>query len=601
MKPFLHRRFQQQLTKRMFHARPILFASILTASLMWIELMYRLFTTTRVFHSDVIHILWINATIAFVFVTLLGLVPRIYHKILTMLLIGFFMSGFYLYTPLTASHIQFANLDFLNSWAMLDLYMIRYEGYFGAGLLVATLPLLWVFFPMRVRRSPKQQVQLLLMTVLITLLGFSYLTNPRYANRSERVTNWDMLIYQDQPILSRSRVGINQATIQQLIDQPLFVRPGKQNVLGDVSAYLLETNSIRKTSSYSFRNQNVIVFQIEGLRYDALNSIVMPFVSQELYPNSVRFTNYYAEQKEINNYGVNFPLLTGIPLQQQTNNTIEAYQANSYPFALPELFRANRYSTVAFHQFYSFAEGQLIDQTGFDTRFDYFGFDQAVENDYELIQSSLPLLLDQRRFFAYYHLNNPHASRTTELSQEVIGLASSPKDALYFSEMHLIDQGIEYTVNQLREAGKLSNTVIMIVGMNPRMDDVSITSENRLSHYRTPFFLYGQNTDQVVSEVMGSADVIPTLISYFAFKQDNYYLGTSVFAPGQNVVNFRDGSWVSTAGYYDSLSQRFMIADAIYQTESLGGYVDLTTQRIIERQRIAAIILDRNYFNQEAI
>jgi Phosphoglycerol transferase and related proteins, alkaline phosphatase superfamily len=167
--------------------------------------------------------------------------------------------------------------------------------------------------------------------------------------------------------------------------------------------------------------------------------------------------------------------------------------------------------------------------------------------------------------------------------------------------MYLIDQGIEYAVSRLREAGKLSNTVIMIVGMNPRMDDVSMTSANRLSHYRTPLFLYGRNTNQTVNEVMGPADVIPTLISYFSFELDNYYLGTSAFAPGQNVVYFRDGSWISTAGTYDSLSQRFTISNIIYQTEFLGGYVDLTTQRIIERQRIATIILERNYFNQEAI
>lgn len=601
MNPFLHRRFQQQLKQRIFHARPFLFASLLTAALMWIELMYRMLTTINVFHSDVIHILWVNASISFVFVTLLGFVPRIYHKILTIVLIGFFISGFYLYAPLTASHVQFANLDFISSLALVDLYRIRYESYFNTALLLVGLPLLWVFFPMRVRRSAKQNIQIGLSTVLVVLLGFSYLTNPIYANQTEQITNWEMLIYQDQPIKSRNRVGINQATIQQLIDQPLFIRPGEQNVLGNVSSYLLENNTIRNTSSYSFRNQNVIIFQIEGLRHDALNSVVMPFVSQELYPSSIRFENYYSEQKEINNYGVNFPLLTGIPLQQKTNNTIETYQSNTYPFALPELFRSNRYSTVAFHQFFSLAEGKLIDQTGFDARFDYFQFNQTVENDYQFIQQSMPLLMNQRRFFAYYHLNNPHASRTTPLAPEVLSLATSPKDALYYSEMYLIDQGIEYAVNQLKEAGKLSNTVIMIVGMNPRMDDLSITSQTRLAQYKTPFLIYGRNTNQTVNEVMGPADVIPTLISYFGFKQDNYYLGTSVYAPGQNVVYFRDGSWVSQVGYYDSLSQRFIISDVIYQTDFLGGYVDLTTQRVIERQRIAAIILERNYFNQEAI
>jgi hypothetical protein len=601
MKPFLQQRFQQQLIRRVFHARPVLFASILTAALMWIELMYRFVTSSVVFNADLIHILWINATIAFVFVMLLGFVPRIYHKILTMLLVGLFISGFYFYAPLTASHIQFANLDFINSWAFVDLYRVRYSAYFSPGLLVAGLPLLWGLFPMRVRRSIKQNIQLSMWTVLIGLMGFSYLTNPVYANQSENVTNWEMLIYQDRPMISRSRVGVNQATIQQLMGQPLFVRPSEQNVLGDVSEYFINNNTIRNVSSYSFRNQSVIVFQIEGLRYDALNSVVMPFVSQELYPASIRFNNYYSDQKEINNYGVNFPLLTGIPLQQQINNTIDAFHTNSFPFALPELFRSNRYSTVAFHQFFSSSEAKLIDQTGFDTKFDYFSFEQVVENDYQLIQQSLPLLLNQQRFFAYYHLNNPHVSRTTPLVDGVLEQAKSKSQALYYSEMHLIDQGIENAVKRLRENGKLSNTVIIIVGMNPRMDDVSMTAENRLAQYRTPFFIYGRGADQTVNEVMGPADVIPTLISYFSFKPDNYYLGTSAFAPGQNVVYFRDGSWVSTAGFYDALSQQFIISDVLYQTESLSGYVNLTMQRVIERQRIARVILERNYFAQEVV
>lgn len=601
MKPFLHHRFQQQLAKRTFHARPILFAIILTASLMWIELIYRWFTITNFFNPDVIHILWINATIAFVFVTLLGVVPRVYHKILTMILIGFFISGFYLYTPLTSSHVQFANLDFLNTWARLDLYRIRYEDYLGAGLLLVLVPLFWGLFPMRVRRSTRQNIQVLLVTTLLALLGFSYLTNPKYANQTEQSTNWELLIYQDKPIISRSRLGINQASVQQLINRPLFVRPSEQNVLGDVSSYLVENNTIQNSSSYSFQNKNVIIFQIEGLRHDALNSDVMPYVSQELLPNSIRFLNYHSDQKEINNYGVNFPLLTGIPLQQQTNNTIETFQSNSYPFALPELFRGNRYSTVAFHQFFSADEAKLIDQTGFDTQFDYFGMNQEVENDYEFIQSSLSLYLNQRRFFVYYHLNNPHVTRTTPFVEELRKLAKTPKDLLYYSEMHLIDQGIQYVVNQLDKEEKLSDTVIMIVGMNPRMDDVSITSQNRLSHYRTPFLIYGENTDQTVNEVMGPTDVIPTLISYFEFKKENQYLGTSVFASGQNVVYFRDGSWVSSAGYYDSLAQRFFITNPIYQTQFLVGYVNLTTQRVIELQRIAAIMLERDYFSQEAI
>jgi len=601
MKPLIPHRFQTQIKKRMFRARPVLFALGMTASLMWIEITYRLFTTTLVFNSDIIHILWINTILAFWFVLFLAIIPRSFHRILTLLFIGFFSFGFFHYTPLTASHIQYANLDFVNSWDMLNLYRLRYGAYVVIGLVLVFGSLLLVLLPLNRRRGIRKNVQLGLWTVLVTLLGFSYLTNPAYANNTEKITNWEMLIYPDRPMASRNRVGINQDFIKQFLNEPLFLRPTEENVLGEISNYFVSNNTIQGRSNYSFRNKNVVIFQIEGLRNEAIDARVMPFVSGELYRKSIRFNKYYSDLKEIYNYGVNFPLLTGIPLQENVNNTIESYRFNQFPYSLPNLFRSRNYSTVAFHQFFSVPERQLIDQIGFDTRFDYFSFSTWIDNDVQFVEESVRLLTERQRYFAYYHLNNPHVDRTIPYNSEFESWARDTKQAQYFSQMYHVDEAIETAVEYLKQTNQWNDTVVIIVGTNPTMEHIDILSSNRIAQYNTPFFIHHGDANQDVDKVMGSSDVIPTIMSYFAFPRENYYVGYSAFASHQNVVGFRDGSWISEAGYYDAHTQRFIISDPIYRTDFLGGYIDMTTKRMQERQRIARLILERNFFAQEAI
>lgn len=601
MKPMIPPRFQQHIKKRTMRARPVLFAAGVTLSLLWIELVYRFITASQLLHSDIFHILWINAVISFVFVFLLGFIPRAFHRLLTMLFIGFFLLGFLQHAPLTASHIQYANLRFVNSWDMVDLYRRRYQTYVGVWLAFGAVPLLWGFFPMRLRRGFKQQLSLGLWTLLIGLMSFSYLTNPSYANRTEGTTNWEMLLYPDRPMAARNRVGIHQDTIKTLLDQPLFLRPIEENVLGEISNYLVDNNTIQGRSSYAFRGKNVIVFQIEGLTNEALDQRVMPFVSNELYASSIRFNRYYSDLKEINNYGVNFPLLTGIPLQENVNNTIDQYQFNEFPHSLPNLFRSRNYTTVAFHQFFSVSERQLINQVGFDSSFDYFSFLDRIDNDVDFVEESIRLLPPNSRYLAYYHFNNPHVSRSIPYISDFESWTGSIEKTQYFSEMANVDLAIERAVRYLEEKNQMDKTVILVVGINPRMEEVDITASNRIAKYNTPFFIYHGDANQEIDKIIGPSDVIPTIMSLFAFSRDNYYMGYSAFASGQNTVRFRDGSWISEAGYYDAHLQRFIISDPIYRTDFLGGYIDNTTKRMQDRQRIARLILERNYFAQEAI
>jgi hypothetical protein len=601
MKPLLPNRFISNVAKRQSRGSAILYAVFVTLSLMWIELLFRYFTAQNIWTSDLIHILLLNASIAFIFTSILSIIPSAYHRLSTLLFISVFAIGGPVYTTLTASHIQYGQLDFLLTPDLLNLYEMRYEQYISSEYWLFALSVVWLLVPFKIKRQQKQSVTLLLTTSLIVLFGFSYWTNPIYANTTEQSTNWELLLYQDNPGITRSRMGINQGTLQTVINRTLFIRPTEQDVLGEISSYLEENDTLQRTNVSNFRSKNLVVFQIEGLTNRVIRPEVMPFVSETLFPNSITFTNYYSDQKEINNYGVNFPLLTGIPLIPQSQNTIEDYAFNNYEFALPNLFRSNGYNTIAFHQFYSRYEDTFIENTGFRRQFDYFDFNVNIQNDLEFVEESFDIVLTDRQFLAYYHLNNPHASRSTPIVESLRSSARDEDELLYLSEMALIDQAILDVYLTLDREGYLENTVIMIVGHNPRLNNLDVSAPGRLFFYRVPMFIWSNGVQRTETETMGAIDVIPTLMSFFRFDPDNNYIGTNIFAPGQNIVGFVDGSWVSNAGYYDSYTKRFVIRDQTFDTPFLSNYVDSTTQRLKDRYRIARLILERNYFGQESV
>jgi len=601
MKPLLPERLIHNIEKRQSRGSAIIFAVFITLSLMWIEMLFRYFTAQNIWSSDLIHILFFNASIAFVFTSILTFIPSVYHRVTTFFFILIFVLGGPVYTTLTASHVQYGQLDFLLTPDLFNLYEIRYERYILSEYWLFAVALVWVLLPFKIKRQKKQTVTLVLSTSLIVLFGFSYWTNPMYANTTEQTTNWELLVYQDNPGMTRSRMGINQGTLQTVINRTLFIRPVEQDVLGEISSYLEDNNSLQRTNVSNFRDKNIVVFQIEGLTNRVLRPEVMPFVSDVLFPDSINFTNYYSDQKEINNYGVNFPLLTGIPLISQSQNTIEDYAFNNYDFALPNLFRSNGYNTIAFHQFYSRYEAALIDNTGFQRQFDYFDFNANIQNDLEFVQESFDIVLTDRQFLAYYHLNNPHAPRSTPVVESLRSIARDEDELMYLSEMALIDKAILDVYATLDQEGYLDNTVIMVVGHNPRLDNLDVSAPGRLFFYRVPMFIWSTDVQQTESETMGAIDVLPTLMSYFRFDPENNYIGTNIYAPGENVVGFVDGSWVSNAGYYDSSTQQFVIRNQSSDMTSLSSYVDSTTQRLKDRYRIARLILERNYFGQESV
>lgn len=601
LKPILPKKLKKTIRRKSNRSSAVLFALLTSFSLVWIELVYRFFTTQAIFNGDIIHIILLNASFGFTFVFLLTFVPSIYHRVATLLFLMVFVLAAPVFSTLTLSHIQYGQLDFLLSGDLLSLYEERYAVFIRPDFWLYGVGLFWLILPFKIRRRALSTLKVGVMSVAVIVGAFFYLINPAYANSTEQTNNWELLIYQENPGIARSRLGINQATIQTIINRPLFVRPQEQDVLGEISNYFDEIDSTSRNASVNLRNKNLVIVQVEGLTKRALNSEVMPFVSTQFYDESVRFTNYYTDQKEINNYGVDFSLLTGIPTLPSVGNTVEEYAFNNYPYGLGNLFRSEGYNTASFFQYYANNEKDFIANTGFSRQFDYFDFLTIIENDVDFVREALPIMYRNRGFLAYFNLNNPHAFRNIEINNDLSNLALNDDDLAYLSEMYSVDQAVQAVYTNLDAEGLLDNTAIMVIGTNPNLNNIDITRPGRVLQYSVPLLLYTGEEGQDINQYMGPIDLIPTLMSMFRFPPENYYVGSNIFIRNDNVVGFHDGSWITEIGHYDSLTQRFAMNNSSVGSQTLSTYVSQTTREIQERYRISRFILERNYYGVESI
>lgn len=601
MKSFINKTLIKKVRKKRGRSSAILFAFMTTGSLMWIEFVYRFFTTQAVFNGDIIHIALINGSFAFVFVTLLTLLPSIYHRSATFLFLLIFVLAAPVFTTLTLSHVQYGQLDFLLNEDLFALYEQRYEAFILSEFWAYGIGLSWLLLPFRIRRRPLATIKVGVATTIVVVGAFFYLINPNYSNLTEQSNNWELLIYQENPGITRSRLGINQATINTIVNRPLFIRPQELDVLGDISEYFNDNDTTSRNASVNLRNKNLVIIQVEGLTFRAMNSRVMPFVTGQFYDQSVRFSNYYADQKEINNYGVNFSLLTGIPTIPVVGNTVEEYAFNNYPHALGNLFRSEGYNTASFFQYYANNEEDLIKNAGFTRQFDYFDFPRVIDNDVDFVKEALPRMYGGRNFVAYINLNNPHANRKEEIIESLSPLASSSKELEYLSQMFVVDQAVQAVYSSLDAEGILNNTAIMLIGTNPNLDSIDIARPGRILQYRVPLLIYTGQEGEDLDPFLGAIDVVPTLMSMYRFSPENNYLGSNVFVRKDNLVGFHDGSWITEVGHYDSLTQRFAMNSSSVASQTLSTYVSQTMQEIQERYRIARFILERNYYGVESV
>jgi len=238
-------------------------------------------------------------------------------------------------------------------------------------------------------------------------------------------------------------------------------------------------------------------------------------------------------------------------------------------------------------------------------------------SDTELFQCTvsryiLPGIEKNSPFFTYYLTVSGHSNYSftgncisRKNRQYVESSHASNTVKAYLSAQKELDFALEFLLNELKENDNLEETVIVIAndhhpyGLAPTWagnDNTDYLSElygkkaiSLADKEKGVFIIYNtKQTPENVTVPVCSFDVMPTLLNMFGIEFDSRLLcGKDAFTPGERLIPFSDGSFVSEKGYFNP------------RTHNIGdqNYVDEIKNKILLQKRYSLSARKNGYFS----
>jgi phosphoglycerol transferase MdoB-like AlkP superfamily enzyme len=155
----------------------------------------------------------------------------------------------------------------------------------------------------------------------------------------------------------------------------------------------------------------------------------------------------------------------------------------------------------------------------------------------------------------------------------------------YLKSAHYADEALGEFIEELRDAGILENTIIILYGdhearlakkeferlynYDPETqsikdsDDPTYISMDNYNYdllKNTPLIMWSdtEKFQKKVSSTMGMYDVLPTIANMFGFEQ-KYALGNDIFSSNEKIVVFPNGNVLTDKVYYSNLNDEYIL------------------------------------------
>ena len=392
-----------------------------------------------------------------------------------------------------------------------------------------------------------------------------------------------------------------------------------------------DSSSIQKINTYvandsgTMKNEYTGIFKGYNLIYITAESFSEIGVSEELTPTLYKLThsgfifdNYYTPNA-LSTIGGEFQSLTGL---YPDSAILKKWRDgnNYFPFGLATIFRNLGYNTYAYHNnSYAFQDRHkyLVSQ-GFTN---YLGCWNGMEkrincriwpaSDDEMMEKTIPdYIYSEAPFLAYYMTVSGHFAYTNDDNMmsykhrnEVANMNATSAAKAYVATQIELDRALERLINELTNAGKLDNTVIVLLADHYPYE-LDLASINSLSTYeREETVTVNHNNliiwnskleDLHVEKPCMSSDVIPTVFNLFGVDYDSrLFTGRDIFSDSFGIAIMRNHSWITDKGIYYANGGNF-----VGNLEELPeGYIDNINTLVNNRLNIAKLIVETNYYN----
>ena len=378
-------------------------------------------------------------------------------------------------------------------------------------------------------------------------------------------------------------------------------------------------SSVRPTAKNDFTGKyegyNLVLITAEAFSPFAVHKDITPTL-YKLVNEGYNFSNFYVPIWDVSTSDGEYVALTGLIPKSRVWSFKES-AAIDLPFVMGNQLKNLGYKTVAYHNhnYRYYARDKSHPNMGYI----YKGIGNGLDvrrvwpaSDLEMLQKTTPEYINDEPFHAYYMTVSGHLqynftgnSMAAKNRKYVENLPFSNQARAYLATQIELDKALEHLLDELEKAGVAERTLIALSADHYPygLDDDVIDEfagghlERNFELYRSNFILYTKGMEPLtVDKPCSSLDIIPTLSNLLGLEFDSRLLmGTDIFSDADPLVIFRNHSFITDKGRYNSVTQEFIPNDGVMVNEQ---YVE-TIKSIVETKFfMSARILETDYYNK---
>lgn len=370
-----------------------------------------------------------------------------------------------------------------------------------------------------------------------------------------------------------------------------------------------------------FEGKNLVVFVAEGLSNVAIREDLTPNL-YKLYKQGFQFKNFYTPLFPVSTADGEYMTDTSL-IPKEGVWSIYRIKGNYMPYSYANVFKSLGYSTNSYHNhtYTYYHRDEYLKTMGYDS---YLAKGNGLEkrmntniwpsSDYEMVNVTVDDYINNDKFLAYYMTVSGHLNYTTKGNSmssknwdKVKNLPYSHKAKAYLAAQIELDKAVGELISQLEAAGKLEDTVIVLspdhypYGLTlSELNELSTYErDNTFEKHHTPLLIWNSSMQEPikVETPCSSLDVLPTVLNLFGIKYDSRLLmGNDILSENsEQIVIFSDRSFITEKGRYNSVNNKFTPNEGIEVEED---YVEKINQKIYQKFKISAMVLDNDYYRK---
>ena len=367
-----------------------------------------------------------------------------------------------------------------------------------------------------------------------------------------------------------------------------------------------------------FEGKNLVVLVGESFSNIAIDENLTPNL-YKLYKEGFQFDNFYTPIFPVSTADGEY-ITDNALIPKEGVWSFKEIVGNYMPYSYANVFESIGYSSNAYHNHTAtyYERDKYINTMGYNS---YLAVGTGLEkrmnaslwpnSDYEMIDVTTDDYINNDKFLAYYmtvsgHLNytkvgNAMVYRNWDLVKD---LPYSDKAKSYIAANIELDKAVGELLNNLEEAGKLEDTVIVLSGdhypYGLTLDEINELSsykrDDAFEKYRMPLLIWSGSMEEPikVEKIGSSLDILPTVLNLFGIEYDSRLLiGKDILSDNAPLVIFSDRSFITDKGRYNAITKEFIANEGVEIEE---GYVEKINKIIYQKYQISRLILENDYY-----